>query len=334
MSPAGLDGAVAREDRKLPDEATGGTVIAVVVVRLELTRMVVVVSTLEIPPVMSSGSETVKRPLAAVVKLDVVDDLPPDPICGSDGVWNDVAPPTMVVVVLIKVVIRPPGRVDVSVTGDAVVTLDRKDVGGAPLSIFVEIKITVVICPPGKMFVAVVSRLEVRADIKLDGVAEDTVLSGVVGVLLNIVDPSGKAVVGMVELLKAEGRAELNREVSRGELISAVDVLIKIVGCPPGKVLVITTTALDAVAGKPLVEAPGSEVVLVTALGAPTGIVGGSGIFMDDGDKDAIEVGVMPVIKTVESELSSRVVVMTGDGNGREGCAAGLLVTGADTGGS
>jgi hypothetical protein len=104
--PAEIEGPAMTEDDKLLEGAAGGIVAVIVVVRSELDLTVVVVSTLRPLLVAGSGSDTVKAPLDAVVaEFDGMEGLSLQAIDGSDATGNDVAPPTMVVMVLVDVVI-------------------------------------------------------------------------------------------------------------------------------------------------------------------------------------------------------------------------------------
>lgn len=110
-------------------------------------------------------------------------------------------------------------------------------------------------------------------------------------------------------------------------------MLVEISVCLPGMVLVITTIVLDTITGPSLVRPPGTNAVLVTTPGGPTGLVGKPEVCVDDeGKEDATILDKTLVVKTAESRLS-RVVVTTGDRYGREGCATGTLILEADTGG-
>ncbi|KAF1350363.1 hypothetical protein EJ07DRAFT_184349 [Lizonia empirigonia] len=160
------------DDKELPEiKVTGKDVAEIVVVRRELICVNVV--TALVSSGADCGSETVKPPLdVAVVKLVGINRLPIVFVDGGDGSGSGEILLMMVVTVLVEVVICPPGSVDVSVTGDAVVTIGA-DVEGA-FSTVVEISVTTIVCPPGRVLVTVTSTFEIVGVTTLDRVGETT----------------------------------------------------------------------------------------------------------------------------------------------------------------
>ncbi|KAF2631379.1 hypothetical protein BU25DRAFT_454834 [Macroventuria anomochaeta] len=243
---------------------TGDVVAVIVIVWPELVCVIVDVKAPGALLLVGCDSDTVKPPLDGVTaELAGVDEPPLESDDCNGGIANDVAPLMMVVAELIDVVICPPSRVDVSVTGDTVVALNAVDAGGVALSTVVEINVTAVVCPPGRVLVTVTSKPEVMGDIRLVEGAGGTALGGVAEMLITVVRPSDRVVIGAVEL-DAGGRFEPGDELSGGPAIRVVDVLDRIVVCPLGVMLVITRIVLDTVAELLVIDSSDNDGATVT----------------------------------------------------------------------
>ncbi|XPS74721.1 hypothetical protein M3J09_006833 [Ascochyta lentis] len=231
----------------------------------------------------------------------------------------------IVVMVLVTVVICPPDKVDVRVTGAVVIKSMGVDVTS---NVLVETSVIVVVRPSGTILVTVMNTSEVGDIIMLDGSKNDRTLEEAVGAMTNVVRPSAKLLVMRAELVGGDNENELDATSGGAALTRVEDVLADVVICPPGKMLEVTRVGLGIADGSYVGDTPGlkGEVatdVLTTGLGRPTELDGR--LDPSVGGEDAATPGVVEIVLVESPEFKLMdVVEMIRDGYGPDNCPVGV----------
>lgn len=154
---------------------------------------------------MGLGSDTMKRALDAVpIELTADGRLLLKPSEANKVVEAALEPLKMMIVVAVKVLVCPPGRMDVNMARLAEVEIAKAEDAGPTLSKLVGVDIAVVVCPPVKILVVELSIVALNGGEMIDTNLEDVAAISVFEGLVSDGRSSGWLAVGAFETLKPE----------------------------------------------------------------------------------------------------------------------------------